>query len=226
MDSVSLRINEFKVKGSLFKAYTYEANHITDIKEKISQLENRFSDASHICYAYRICNADNLDLFYNPEIIEFSTDAGEPSGTAGKPILNTLKKNKIINRVIFVVRYFGGTKLGIPGLIKSYKHASESVLKNVEYKKWVLLKELSLKLNYEYHKMIDKISTTLDYSVSEGLSIYHQFGLRLLTKFNLLDGLNLILDFNKRFKVIETNDLESEQKYSNSIFKANLSYKF
>ena len=149
--------NEFKVKGSLFKSYTYEANNIIDIKEKISQLENEFLDASHICYAYRICNADNLDLFYNPEIIEFSTDAGEPSGTAGKPILNTLKKNKIINRVIFVVRYFGGTKLGILGLIKSYKHASESVLKNVEYKKWVLLKELSLKLNYEYHKMIDKI---------------------------------------------------------------------
>ena len=150
-------INEFKVKGSLFKSYTYEANNINDIKERISQLENKFSDASHICYAYRICNIDNLDLFYNPEIIEFSTDAGEPSGTAGKPILNTLKKNKIINRVIFVVRYFGGTKLGIPGLIKSYKYASESVLENVEYKKWVLLKKLSLKLNYKYHKMIDKI---------------------------------------------------------------------
>ena len=85
--------NEFKVKGSLFKAYTFEVNHIIDIKERISQLENKFSDASHICYAYRICNTDNLDLFYNPEIIEFSTDAGEPSGTAGKAILNTLKKN-------------------------------------------------------------------------------------------------------------------------------------
>ncbi len=159
--------NEFKVKGSLFKAYTYEANHITDIKEKISQLENRFSDASHICYAYRICNADNLDLFYNPEIIEFSTDAGEPSGTAGKPILNTLKKNKIINRVIFIVRYFGGTKLGIPGLIKSYKYASESVLENTEYKKWILLKNLNLKLNYKYHKMIDKIIYDYDGKVLE-----------------------------------------------------------
>ena len=85
---------------------------------------------------------------------------------------------------------------------------------------------LSVGFNYTDNKMIDKISTTLDYSVSEGLSIYHQFGLRLLTKFNLLDDLNLILDFNKRFKVIESDDLESEQKYSNSIFKANLSYKF
>jgi len=159
--------NEFKVKGSLFKAYTYEANHITDIKEQISQLENKFSDASHICYAYRICNADNLDLFYNPEIIEFSTDAGEPSGTAGKPILNTLKKNKIINRVIFIVRYFGGTKLGIPGLIKSYKYASESVLENTEYKKWILLKNLNLKLNYKYHKMIDKIIYDYDGKVLE-----------------------------------------------------------
>ena len=85
---------------------------------------------------------------------------------------------------------------------------------------------LSIGFNYRDNKIIDKISTTLDYSVSDGLSIYHQFGLRLLTKFNLLDNLNLILDFNKRFKVIESDDLESEQKYSNSIFKANLSYKF
>ena len=149
--------NEFKIKGSLFKAYTFDINNIGNIKKRITQLENKFPDASHICYAYRICNIDNLDLFYNPEIIEFSTDAGEPSGTAGKPILNILKKNKIVNRIIFVVRYFGGTKLGIPGLIKSYKYASESVLKNAEYKKWILLKELSLELNYKYHKMIDKI---------------------------------------------------------------------
>ena len=84
--------NEFTIKGSLFKVYTFEVNNIIDVKEKKSQLENKFPDASHICYAYRICNANNLDLFYNPEIIEFSTDAGEPSGTAGKPILNTLKK--------------------------------------------------------------------------------------------------------------------------------------
>ena len=85
---------------------------------------------------------------------------------------------------------------------------------------------LSIGFNYTDNKIINKISTTLDYSVSDGLSIYHQFGLRVLTKFNLLDDLNLILDFNKRFKVIESDDLESEQKYSNSIFKANLSYKF
>ena len=189
--------NEFKVKGSLFKSYTYEVNHIIDIKERISQLENRFSDASHICYAYRICNANNLDLFYNPEIIEFSTDAGEPSGTAGKPILNTLKKTKIINRAIFVIRYFGGTKLGIPGLIKSYKYASESVLKNAEYKKWILLKELTLKLNYRFHKMIDK-------------TIYDYDGKVLKSNFSDIVSLNIeipckkIIDFKK--EIIEKSN--------------------
>ena len=149
--------NEFKIKGSLFKAYTFDINNIGNIKKRITQLENKFPDASHICYAYRICNIDNLDLFYNPEIIEFSTDAGEPSGTAGKPILNILKKNKIVNRIIFVVRYFGGTKLGIPGLIKSYKYASELVIKNIECKEWILLKSLILKLSYEYHKIVNKV---------------------------------------------------------------------
>ena len=65
--------NEFKVKGSLFKSYTFKVNNIIDIKEKIFQLENKFPDASHICYGYRICNVNNLDLFYNPEILEFSS---------------------------------------------------------------------------------------------------------------------------------------------------------
>mgnify|MGYP001502616425 CR=1 FL=1 len=99
--------DEFKIKGSLFKAYSFKVNDIISIKDKLSILNDNFLNASHICYAYRICNINNLDLFNNPEIIEFYADDGEPSGTAGKPILNVLKKNKIINNVIFVIRYFG-----------------------------------------------------------------------------------------------------------------------
>ena len=136
--------NEFKIKGSLFKACTFSVDNIDSIKSRVSELENKFSNASHICYAYRICNINNLDLFYNPEIVEFCNDDGEPSGTAGKPILNILKKNEIINRVIFVIRYFGGTKLGIPGLIESYKHAAELVIKDTTPKKWVFYFKICL----------------------------------------------------------------------------------
>ena len=149
--------NEIKIKGSLFKTSTFEANNLIEIKKILSLLENKFSDASHICYGYRICDYTQLDLFYNPTIIEFSTDDGEPSGTAGKSILNILKQKNIINRIIFVVRYFGGTKLGIPGLIEAYKSSSELVLENVQYKKWLLLKKINLELDYSYHKIIKNI---------------------------------------------------------------------
>ena len=58
-------------------------------KNVLKKIEEKYSDASHICYGYRFCDINHLDLFFNPQVIEFSTDAGEPSGTAGKPILNT-----------------------------------------------------------------------------------------------------------------------------------------
>ena len=154
--------NEFKIKGSLFKVLTFEVSSISDIKKIILELNNKFKDASHVCYGYRLCNIDNLDLFYNPEIIEFSNDDGEPSGTAGKPILNVLKKNKIINRIIFIVRYFGGTKLGIPGLIDAYKYGSDLILQNRQYKDWILFKKISIKLDYKYQKVIDNIISDYD----------------------------------------------------------------
>lgn len=146
--------DEFKIKGSLFKSYTFEVNNMPDVKKYISQLENKFPDASHICYAYRICNIDNLDMFYNPEVIELFNDDGEPSSTAGRPILNVLKKSEIVNRIIFVIRYFGGTKLGINGLIESYKHAAELVITNANYEEWVLYKSIKLKLDYKFNKSI------------------------------------------------------------------------
>ena len=149
--------DEFKIKGSLFKAYSFKVNDIISIKDKLSILNDNFLNASHICYAYRICNINNLDLFNNPEIIEFYADDGEPSGTAGKPILNVLKKNKIINNVIFVIRYFGGTKLGINGLIDSYRYAAELVIKNVTYQDWILFKPIKLKLDYNQYKLVNSI---------------------------------------------------------------------
>tara|TARA_B100001540_G_C15579037_1_gene538659 strand:- start:122 stop:739 length:618 start_codon:yes stop_codon:yes gene_type:complete len=149
--------DEFKIKGSLFKSYTFEVNNTLDVKKYISQLEKKFPDASHICYAYRICNIDNLDMFYNPEIIESFNDDGEPSSTAGKPILNVLKKSKVVNRIVFVIRYFGGTKLGINGLIESYKYAAELVILNTNYQKWILYKNIDLNFEYKFNKSIKSL---------------------------------------------------------------------
>ena len=154
--------DEIKIKNSHFKSFSYSVEDSKQVKRILAEMHNRFSDASHICYAYRICNINQLDLFYNPEIIEYSTDDGEPSGTAGRQILNVIKNKSLVNRIILVIRYFGGTKLGIKGLIDAYRDSADLVVKDIRLIKWVLLKKLTIKLNYSYHKIVEKI--ILDYS--------------------------------------------------------------
>ena len=86
-------------------------------------------DASHICYAYRIKLGHRLD--------EFASDSGEPKGSAGQPILNALKRQNLINTGIFVIRYSGGTKLGIIGFIHAYGVAAVNAIKNARMKPWI-----------------------------------------------------------------------------------------
>ena len=117
-----LSLGEFKEKSSSFYSVAQPVASINDFKSKLSNVKGEYPDASHVCYAYRIKMGDRLDEYYS--------DAGEPKGSAGKPILNTLKRNKLINSVIFVIRYFGGTKLGIPGLIHAYGTAAQEVIGN------------------------------------------------------------------------------------------------
>ena len=149
--------DEIKIRNSRFISLSYNLDNPKQAKSILSKMNNRFSDANHICYAYRICNTNQLDLFYNPEIIEYVTDDGEPSGTAGRQILNVIKNKSLVNRLIIVVRYFGGIKLGIKGLIDAYRKSSELVVKDIKLTKWVLLKGLSIKLDYKYHKSIESI---------------------------------------------------------------------
>ena len=143
--------DEIKVRNSHFISLSYNVENSASVKKILSETHHRFPDANHICYAYRICNIQQLDLFYNPEIIEHLTDDGEPSGTAGRQILNVIKNKLLVNRLIIVVRYFGGIKLGIKGLIDAYSQSAQLVVKDIKLSKWILLKELTMKLNYKYH---------------------------------------------------------------------------
>ena len=149
--------DEIKIRNSHFISSSYSVEDVKKVKKVLSEMQHRFPDANHICYAYRICNTQQLDLFYNPEIVEYAADDGEPSGTAGRQILNVLKNKSLVNRLIVVVRYFGGIKLGIKGLIEAYRQSAELVVKDVKVMKWVLLKELIIKLDYKYHKSIESI---------------------------------------------------------------------
>lgn len=109
----------FKEKGSKFLAYAFPFSDETKLKEILESVKSEHPKARHYCYAYRL----------TPDRSVFRiNDDGEPSGTAGRPILNTLLSKELTNILVVVVRYFGGTLLGVPGLINAYKKATEDAL--------------------------------------------------------------------------------------------------
>lgn len=110
----------FRDKGSKFIAYAYPIRSEDEVKPIITALRAEHAKARHFCYAYRL----------TPDRSVFRiNDDGEPSGTAGRPILNSLLSEDVTNILMVVVRYFGGTLLGVPGLINAYKTASIEALK-------------------------------------------------------------------------------------------------
>ena len=138
---------KYHEKGSIFSALVIPVSDVVEVKTNLHQLKEQFPDASHICYGYRIKEGGRLD--------EFSTDASEPKGSSGLPILNVLKRNQIVDAVIFVVRYFGGSKLGIPGLINAYGTAAENAINAGKLKTWVLYQQISICYNYDLQKKVD-----------------------------------------------------------------------
>jgi len=109
----------FKDRGSKFLAYAYPIVHENEVKPLVENLKKEHFKAVHHCYAYRL-GLDRSNFRVN--------DDGEPSGTAGKPILNTLLSQEVTNILVVVVRYFGGTLLGVPGLINAYISATIEAL--------------------------------------------------------------------------------------------------
>ena len=123
-----LTINEpgegiFRDRGSKFIAFVYPIQSEQDIKPLVAKLKSEHPKANHHCWALRL----------SPDRSVFRVnDDGEPSGTAGRPILNILLSQNLTNIAVIVVRYFGGTLLGVPGLINAYKVATEDALKQIK----------------------------------------------------------------------------------------------
>ncbi|MBO7276876.1 MAG: YigZ family protein [Bacteroidales bacterium] len=113
----------YKEKGSKFLSFLYPVTSVDEVKEILTQLKKKYYDATHHCYAY-IIGADKEQFRMN--------DDGEPSSTAGKPIHGQLQSNDLTNVLLVVVRYFGGTKLGVSGLIKAYKESSAECIAQAE----------------------------------------------------------------------------------------------
>lgn len=127
-----------KEKGSKFIGFAYPVNNEKELKETLDQLKSVHPKATHHCYAFRLgLNGENYR----------ANDDGEPSGSAGLPIYNQLLANEITNILLVVVRYYGGTKLGVSGLVKTYKESAKLTLEEAH----IITKELRTELEILFH---------------------------------------------------------------------------
>ena len=127
-------------KKSKFIANIFYVETREEAEEKIKEIKKKYFDARHNCFAYSIFTKDR--------IIERFSDDGEPSGTAGAPMLNILSSQNLRNVVVIVTRYFGGILLGTGGLVRAYTGAVQEALKNVEIIEKYLGLEVKIEVNY------------------------------------------------------------------------------
>lgn len=129
----------FKDNGSRFLAFAYPVENEEEIKDRVQALRKKYHDARHHCYAYRLGHLG--DRFR-------ANDDGEPSSSAGRPILGQIDSRGLSDVLVVVVRYFGGIKLGIPGLIRAYKTSTADALGQAEIIEKVAGKRFRLTFDY------------------------------------------------------------------------------
>lgn len=139
------------VNRSKFYSFIYPINSQQEVKQILAQLHKRFHDATHIVYAYVL--GQNAEQSY-------ASDAGEPAGSSGPPVLRTIKSYGLTNVMVAVIRYFGGKKLGIPGLIKAYSEAAKLAIENAQIVQRIIGTKLSIKCDYsQVNIVMAKISS-------------------------------------------------------------------
>jgi uncharacterized YigZ family protein len=148
-------IAEFKDRGSKFLAYSYPVDSVDTCKKIIAGLKKEHPKAVHFCVAYRIGVEGNLFR---------ASDDGEPAGSAGRPILGQIDSKQLTNIMVVVVRYFGGSLLGVPGLINAYKTATTLALQLAPIVQKPI--ELNYELNFDYHQMNEVMMIVKQYNCS------------------------------------------------------------
>lgn len=148
----------FKEKGSKFYSYAFPINSEYEVKQYIEELKEEYKDARHHCYAFK--------LGLKGEKYRYSDD-GEPSNTAGKPIYGQLNSFKVTNVLIVVVRYFGGTKLGVGGLIQAYKEGAKSALENAKIITKEVTEQITIHFKYEEMNVMMSLVKILDLKIIE-----------------------------------------------------------
>lgn len=180
---------KFTEKKSRFLSFAYFVETADEAKARMKALQNEYHDARHVCWAY-VVGADKAEWQAN--------DNGEPSGTAGKPILGQINSLNLTNVVVGVVRYFGGIKLGTPGLIAAYKEAAALALEDSGVKECVMQKRYEFTFPYMAMNDVMKIvkstgaeivSQQFDNSCSMTLSIRLDEAEMLFNRLSSISGL-------------------------------------
>jgi uncharacterized YigZ family protein len=171
----------YKVSGSKHIGRTFRVHSEKQAKQIIQELWEEHPQATHICFAYQLTIHEHL---------ERSSDDGEPSGTAGKPILNQIKSSKLTEVLVAVIRYYGGTKLGVSGLIDAYKNAAKLALDSsgaeecdveVQYALSVSHEETPSLMNALNRLSFRKINTTVGLDFKIEISIKEEIEVHLLS---------------------------------------------
>ena len=148
----------YKEKGSKFLAFAIPVVSPDQIKSELERLKKSYHDARHHCYAW-VLGMDNQQVRSN--------DDGEPSHSAGDPILGQIRSSELTNTLVVVVRYFGGTKLGVGGLIHAYKTAAEDALSQVDKIQIFETSSISMKFSYDLISTVEKLVSDFDIEVAD-----------------------------------------------------------
>jgi len=180
----------FKDRNSKFLSFIYTVTNEDEIKEIQKKIRKEYHDARHHCFAWKL-GMDNNNYRTN--------DDGEPNNSAGQPIFGQILSNNLTNVLIIVVRYFGGTKLGIPGLINAYKTSSANAINNAEIIEKYICDIYSLEFAYENLNTVMKlikdndlqiINQKFDLDCKIELSVKKSDTKKILYKFELIRDIN------------------------------------
>lgn len=181
---------EFKDRGSKFIGYVFPVASADEFKDRLNDVKKEHPKATHHCFAYRIGLDGNTWRV---------SDDGEPSGSAGRPILGQIDSKALINTLVIVVRYFGGTLLGVPGLINAYKTAATLALQTTQLVQKPVEKEFLVQFDYT--------------QVNEIMTLVKQYNCRILRQeMQLFCNMTIAVPRNRiqevSYKLKEIRDVE------------------
>jgi uncharacterized YigZ family protein len=182
----------YKEKGSKFLAFAYPVDTEEQIKDILDSLRKKYYDARHHCYAYML--GKNQDVYR-------ANDDGEPNHSAGDPILGQIRSHQLTNVLIVVIRYFGGTKLGVGGLISAYKTAAAEAIQNNEIITAIVHSRLGVDFDYLAMNDVMKIIKDFDLQLVNQqfdnicrleIQVREKFKAMVIEKFEDIHGVNTI----------------------------------